>query len=263
MARVHAAFSVLFLALFAGPTIQPGWTQASTNPSSPSPVTAATVLSGASRAFSNGVPIHGVTLTGTANWIAGSDNESGNVTLVANADGSYQINLELGQSSRIETQTAFAQGQQCTWSGSDSVAHAVATHNCLLSVAWFMPGVALFGNQQPQGVTTVFAGNSASGQSPGLDLRQQQIAQSGSSADMATLFSHLTSIDIHYDPTTYLPISLSYNVHPDENAAQDIPVEVIFSNYHKVSGITVPYRIQRFVNGVLSLDITISGVSIS
>lgn len=78
------------------------------------PATVTTSLQGAAQAFSKGVPVHGVTLTGTVNWIVGSDNESGNATLIAYADGSYQVNLELGHSSRMEAQTSFAQGQQCT-----------------------------------------------------------------------------------------------------------------------------------------------------
>ncbi len=253
-------FAVLILLLLTSPFSARCFAQA---PTSIAPTTAGAVLSGASQAFSKGVPVHGVTLTGTANWIVGSDNENGNATLVANADGSYQITLELGQSSRAETQTAFAVGQQCTWTGSDGVVHVTATHNCMLPVAWFLPQVALLGNQQPQGVATILASNSSSGQNPGLDLRQQQTAPTTFTADAATLFTHLTTVDIYYDPTTYLPISLSYTIHPDANASVDIPVRVQFSNYQTIYGITVPFRIQRYVNGVVALDITISGASLS
>jgi hypothetical protein len=138
--------------------------QAQTNVVAGSSLTTTTLLQNASQAFSKGRPVHGVTLTGTANWIVGGDNENGNITLIANADGSYQINLELGQSSRTEAQTTVAQGQQCSWEGSDGIAQVVPTHNCLLPVAWFMPGIALFGNQQPQGITTALGGNIGSGQ---------------------------------------------------------------------------------------------------
>ncbi|HET9100354.1 MAG TPA: hypothetical protein VFN62_08180, partial [Acidobacteriaceae bacterium] len=176
--------------------------------------------------------MHAITLTGTVESIAGSDRESGNATLVANADGSYQISLELGQSSRTETQTAFAQGQQCTWSGSDGIAHVVSGHNCMQPVAWFMPEVALLGSLQPQAVGTIVVGSSVNPENPGLDLRQQQsVAPSYVSASMAGLFTHLSAVDIFYDPATYLPIAVSYATHPDANAAVDIPVRVEFSNY--------------------------------
>lgn len=252
-------FAVLILLLITSPFTARCFAQA---PTSIVPTTAGAVLSGAAYAFSNGVPVHGVTLKGTANWIAGSDNENGSATLVANADGSYQITLELGQSSRTETQTSFAQGQQCTWSGSDGVAHVVSAHNCMLPVAWFLPAVALFGNLQPQTFGTILLGNSADAENPGLDVRQQQsVVPSYVSADMATLYTHLTAVDIYYAPATYLPLSLCYATHSDANAAMDIPVRVEFSNYQTVGGITVPFRIQRYVNGVLALDITISTVT--
>lgn len=260
MVRVHAASSVLLFALVAGSAIQPGWSQASTNPP---PTTAASVLSSASSAFSKGVPIHSVTLTGTVTSTIGSDIESGNVTLTANADGSYQINLQLSQSARTETQTSFASGQQCTWSGTDGVAHAVAAHNCMEPVAWFLPDVALFGSQQPQGVTPTLAGTATAGSIQEIDIRDSQTTPNATSADAIALLTHLSTVDIFYDPTAYLPTSLFYNIHPDVNAAQDIPVEIIFSNYQTVGRVTVPFRIQRYVNGSLSLDISISSVSVS
>lgn len=260
MVRVHAASSVLLFALVAGFAIQPGWSQSS---SSPPPTTAAAVLSSASQAFSKGVPIHSVTLTGTVISTIGSDIESGNVTLTANADGSYQINLQLSQSARAETQTSFASGQQCTWSGTDGVAHAAAAHNCMEPVAWFLPDVALFGNQQPQGVVPALAGTATAGSIQGIDIRDEQMTPNATSADAIVLLTHLSTVDIFYDPTTYLPASLAYTIHPDVNAAQDIPVEIVFSNYQTVSGVTVPFHIQQFVNGTLRLDIAISSVSVS
>jgi hypothetical protein len=75
------------------------------------------------------------------------------------------------------------------------------------------------------------------------------------------MFLHLSAVDIFYNPTTYLPISVDYETHPDSSATVDIPVQVEFSNYQTVGQITVPFHIQRYVNGVLALDITISNVS--
>lgn len=239
-----------------------GLSQSAPSPTATTPTTAGAVLSGASQAFSKGAPVHGVTLTGTAEWTLGSDHESGNATLIANADGSYQINLELGQSSRTDAQTAFAQGQQCTWTGSNGVAQPVAAHNCMLPVAWFLPQVAIFGALQPPGIATLLMGNSSDAQNPGVDIRQQQaIAPANATPDMAALFTHLSTVDVFYDPGTYLPLSVSYTLHPDVNAAADIPVRIEFSNYQTMQGITVPFHIQRYVNGVLALDITISAVT--
>lgn len=260
MRRSIRFFAVLPLLL--GFVVRQPSAQGQTSPPAGASLTATTLLQNASQAFSKGQPVHTVTLTGTANWIVGGDNENGNIALVANSDGSYQINLEMGQSSRTEIQTPFAQGQQCTWAGSDGVAQAVSGHNCMQSVAWFLPEVALFGNLQPQAVGTLLVGSSATAQTPGLDLRQQQsVVPNYVSANIASLYTHLSAVDIFYNPTTYLPLSVTYETHPDGNATLDIPVQVEFSNYQTVGGITVPFHIQRYVNGVLALDITISNVS--
>lgn len=259
MCKLRRYFAYFTLGLFASSIAVDCSAQVSTNSA---PTTAAAALSGAAQAFSRGTPVHSVTLTGTAEWTAGSDHENGNVSFVANADGSYQATLQLGQSSRTETQTAFSQGQQCTWAGSDGIVHQGPSQNCALSVAWFLPQVALFGNLQPQGVVSMLMRNSVGAQNSGVDIRQQQsIAPAYLSADMAVLYTHLTALDIYYDPATYLPLSLSYNVHPDADAATDIPVRVQFSNYQAVDGVTVPLLIQRYVNGVLALNITISAVT--
>jgi hypothetical protein len=260
MIRSIRFFAVLPLLLLLVATLP--LAQAQTNPTTGSSLTTTTLLENASQAFSKGQPVHSVTLSGTANWIVGGDNENGNITLIANSDGSYQINLEMGQSSRTETQTAFAQGPQCTWAGTDGVAQVVSGHNCMQSVAWFLPEVALFGNLQPQAVGTLLVGSSANAQTPGLDLRQQQsVVPNYVSANIASLYTHLSAVDIFYNPTAYLPLSVAYETHPDGNATLDIPVQVEFSNYQTVGGITVPFHIQRYVNGVLALDITVSNVS--
>jgi hypothetical protein len=252
-------FACIILGLFASSLAVHCSAQVSTNSA---PATAVAALSGAAQAFSRGMPVHSVTLTGTVEWTAGSDHENGNVSLVANADGSYQTTLQLGPSSRTVTQTAFSQGQQCTWAGSDGIVHQGAPQNCALSVAWFLPQVALAGNLQPQGTVTTMMGNGVSSQNPGVDIRQQQsMLPPYFPAGMASLYTHLTALDIYYNPATYLPLSLTYNLHPDANAGTDIPVQVQFSNYQTVEGITVPFLIQRYVNGVLDLNITISAVT--
>lgn len=259
MCKLRRYFACCTLLLFASSLAVNCYAQNSTGMT---PTTAGAVLKGAAHAFSNGVPVHSVTLTGTAEWTAGSDHENGNATLVANADGSYQVTLQLGQGPRTEAQTAFSQGQQCTWAGSDGIVHEGAPQNCALSVAWFLPQVSLFGNLQPQSVVSMLVGNGVSVQNPGIDIRQQQsMAPAYLSTSMAALYTHLTALDIYCDPATYLPISLSYNVHPDADAATDIPVRVQFSNYQTMDGVTVPFLIQRYVNGVLALNITISAVT--
>jgi hypothetical protein len=136
------------------------------------------------QAFAQGKPVRSIVLNASAEWFAGSDDETGNATLTANADGSFNVRLELPKSSRSESQTSFASGQTCTWSRSDGVVHAMPSHNCMTSVAWFLPSVALHGSQQPSGIITTVASASPAGL---LDVQQQRGAPSASSPDIAAL----------------------------------------------------------------------------
>jgi hypothetical protein len=213
------------------------------------------VLSNAEKSFSQGRAVHSVTLTATAHWIAGSDNETGHATLTANADGSFTAQLQLSQSARKEAQTSFSSGKTCTWAGTDGVVHATAAQNCMGTLSWFLPQVQLFGGQQPSAVSiTIMSGPNQSF----IDLRQQRTTESALNPQLTTLMAHLGTTDLYLDPVTYLPAILSYNLHPDKNAAADIPVQITFTDYQAVNGVSIPFRIQRYINGVLNLDLTVT-----
>lgn len=222
--------------------------------------TSESILVGLSQAFSKGHPVHSVNLDATAEWTAGSDIESGNAKLVASADGSSSLQLELSHSSRTENQTSFTSGQTCNWTGTDGVAHQAASHNCMTSFAWFMPAVTLLGGHQTASINSALMSTSAQ---QFIDLRQQQTAATGMDTRSAELLAHLTTTDLYIDPTTHLPSALAYQLHPDGNASADIPVEVIFSNYQVVNGVNIPFRIQRYLNGTLNLDLTVTQASVN
>jgi hypothetical protein len=220
-----------------------------------------TLLANGSTALSQGKPVNTVTLNANALWTAGSDNETGNATLTAGADGSLNLQLQLGQGARTETQTSFSSGQSCAWSGTDGVVHAMATHNCMGSVAWFLPFVSLFGNQQPSAIVTTLQPTSSGSATQLWDIRQQRTPPAAFSGASTALLSHLSVVDIYLDPVSYLPSALAFNIHPDQNGASDIPVQVVFSNYTIVNGVALPFRIQRYINGSLNLDLTVTQAS--
>ena len=185
--------------------------------------TAQAVLASAAAAFSQGKPVNGITLNATAEWIAGSDNETGNATLTASSDGSYTVQLQLAQSSRTEAQNSFSSGQSCTWSGTDGISHPVAAHNCMGSVAWFLPYLSLFGTQQPSSVSTVLEGSVAGAATQMLDIRQQRTPQTALSSDIAPLFTHLSTVDLFLDPVSYLPRGLRSTSTPTRTPPPTFP----------------------------------------
>jgi hypothetical protein len=74
---------------------------------------------------------------------------------------------------------------------------------------------------------------------------------------VARLTQHLTEVDLYLDPVSALPLKLTFNEHPDNDASRDIPVEIRFSDYRPVNGAQVPFRLQKFINGTLLLDIRV------
>ena len=70
-----------------------------------------------------------------------------------------------------------------------------------------------------------------------------------------------SSGDVFLDGNTLLPVALSFNEHPDNNAEADIPTRVEFSDYRSAdNGATVPYHVQKYVNNNLVLDLQLDTV---
>ncbi len=87
------------------------------------------LLANAAMAFSGGKPVAGIALTGKARWHYGSDQQSGSVELQANANGSGQVTLRLDRGTRVETQGAYADGPDCSWTDFNGQQHEGALHN--------------------------------------------------------------------------------------------------------------------------------------
>lgn len=212
----------------------------------------------ARQTFEGAQTVSSITLTGEVTRISGSERITGSATLVAGADGSSSANLDAGSLSKTETQVTFASGQSCSWSGDDGTVHPSPRHNCMVPVAWFLPEVALFSPQLPSTGSSVLSTN-ASGQTV---LQWATTPASGLDATVTALIAHIGSFELEFDPATNLPLSLSFTRHPDANAGLDIPVKVTFSDYRTINGCSIPFHIQRYTNGVLSEDITVSTATV-
>jgi hypothetical protein len=217
------------------------------------PVQAPALLQSALAALSGANPVADVTLTGTARRIAGSDDESGSATLKA-ISGASRLDFNFPSGQRSEVRNASGDAPVGTWSGSDGVNHDIAFHNVLTEPAWFFPSFAVArGLSNPSSLVTYVGSETKDS----LAVQHLSISQNFSSiagADSAT-FQHLSQVDLYLDSSTYLPVALAFNIHPDDNALFDIPVEIRFSDYRSVNGIQVPFHVQKFLNNGLILDL--------
>src|SRR5207249_11619003 len=80
---------------------------------------------------------------------------------------------------------------------------------------------------------------------------------------MLKLLQNASRVELYIDAVTNLPTALVYNTHPDKNLAQDIPVEVRFSDYRLVDGVQVPFQIKKYLNRTLVLDVQISSAAVN
>ena len=80
----------------------------------------------------------------------------------------------------------------------------------------------------------------------------------GQSSQVTADIQRLSALDIYLDANSYLPLVVSFNVHPDNDASTDIPVRILFGDYRATNGIQVPFRIQKFLQGSLTLDLIVA-----
>lgn len=221
-------------------------------PSTQTSPQALTLLRNSLVALTGGKSITDVTLTGTARRIAGSDDESGTATYNA-ISGANRLDLSFsgGAHSEIANSTgAFPRG---SWSGPDGVAHPMALHN-LTNQASISPAFTLFALTSAQNSVVTLVGEEAKNGAPvyHISASQQFPRMRGS---RAALSQRISQIDIFLDASTLLPVALDFNSHPDNDAALDIPAELLFFDYRTVNGVQIPFHVQKFLNGSLLLDL--------
>jgi hypothetical protein len=85
--------------------------------------------------------------------------------------------------------------------------------------------------------------------------------QTISDSAVATFIQELSATDFYLDSASFLPMCITFNFHPDNNASDNLRVEVDFANYQTIDGIMVPMHIQRYQQGALMLDISVSGAA--
>jgi hypothetical protein len=210
--------------------------------------------------FSSVGPVSSIQMTGTVNWTYGSDQQTGTVTLQANANGQSRMTLGLPSGNRIETQNAFSESQrQCSWSGVDAVAHTTPAHQCWGAATWFLPQITM---QAGAGATDDVASVAQTGDANIIRLHHERHVADVSDALTGQLIAHLSAVDLDINAATGLPVMLAFAAHPDNDAGVDIGVEVHYSAYSTFSGVTIPTHIQKFINHSLVLDLQIADVQV-
>jgi hypothetical protein len=239
------------LLLFACPIQTPTSAQ-----NAASPVT--TALQTSLQAMAGPNNVQDVTLSGTAEAIAGSDDETGSFTFRATSAGCSRVDLGLPSGTRSETRQPGDNSPFGSWTNGSGGPYPLAQQNLLAGYDWAFPALILNQMLTTSTMSVTFVGQE------GTLLHFTAFQQpTGVSAAVDATVQYLTQFDLWLDATTLLPVQLAFSAHPDSNAGLVIPVQVQFSNYQTLGGISVPTQLQKTINGTVVLNAQIQSVSVN
>lgn len=213
-------------------------------------------LSRSLQALTGGKSVRDVSLSGTVRRIAGSDKETGQITAKAVAAGETRVDYDYASGSRSESRVVSSARVVESWSGADGITHTVVPHNVAPLSPWFFPDVLLQTWEQDSEITLEDVGKETrSGRDVDHLTLSKQVPALHHPSVMLTLLQKAAQVQLYLDAGTGFPLAIAYHTHPDKNLARDIPVEIRFSDYHSVDGVQAPYRVQKYLNHALVLDV--------
>jgi hypothetical protein len=212
-------------------------------------------------ALTHGTPISDVTLTGTATETAGSTVSVGNTTF--KALGLWNSRVDFDGSSRSEIRTLDQSGHPIgVWITPDGKVHPMAFHNVWSDAAWFFPAFSSVSASTQPNVTVKYIGQEIRN---GVSVQHLQFFRSAdaSLAAIATDIPGLSKVDIYLDSTSLLPLAETFNAHPDNDASQNIAMEIDYSSYQTVNGMQIPFHVQKLLSRGVIVDFQVTQVSIN
>lgn len=198
-------------------------------------------------------------LTGNVEYIAGSDDETVPISLEGISSGSGRTDISLSAGTLTEMRQVLPSATTGVWLANGGPPHSIAEHNMMTDAAWFFP---LFVVQRlltdPNAIVSDLGTENGT-----IHIQAVEASFGNLTPTAATQVQHLSEIDLYLDASSYVPVGLGFNIHPDSNAFLDIPVYVQFSNYHQTTGASVAMRIQKYLNGTLAMDIRVQTVALN
>lgn len=260
MKPISSSFSYVFRLLTALTAV---FTVIDTCPLLATNVAAATLpsaLTQAQTAFSSGVEVKNVSLTGQVTWVTGSTKDSGTFSAAISEDGSSLMTFVLAsRGSYHESYTATGLGRSCEWQGRDQIAHVIDSSLCTLPIAWLLPSVALQPTSPHTSVIDAGLLSIGTHQYNQLDIRA---AGFPAATSMGVLANYgVATVDL--DPATFLPARTRQTLFPGSNPLSPVAMEVEYSQYVKTSGVQIPRTIVRQLDGATDLTFTVTEVTVS
>ena len=210
---------------------------------------ALTLIASSLKALTGGVAVNDVIVQTTATYVAGSDEETGTATLTASGNQQSLLQLNLSGGTREEIRN----GPAGAWIGPDGTAHSMVTDNCLNDADWFYPVLTLEALQTDPTLGVQYIGPTVWNGVATVQLQFFHVIP-GQTAPVTTEIQNRSVVNLYLDPASMLPLALDFNTHADDNVNLNIPVEIRFGDYRAASGVLIPFRIQKLLQGTLLLD---------
>lgn len=203
-------------------------------------------------ALTGGATITDVTLNASVAYVLGADNQSGSGTFMAKGTSESRFDLTLNNGETRSDVRNVANGQAAGgWMKNGSTPVVYAAHNCWTDAAWFYPALSSLTQTGNKNFVFKYLGQITHA---GVNTQHIQVFQFST----VSLFQHISTIDFYLDPSSHLPLALTFQMHPDTDASKDVPAEVRFAGYQPVNGFLVPFSVLKMLNGTAILNITVT-----
>lgn len=217
-------------------------------------------LQSALQALSGGqAPAVSMSLSGTAEYSAGSDQETFPITLIASDFDDTTITFQRAAGQVIEVRRRGSG----TWTGSDQVTHQEALHNTWTSAAWFSPALLIGSWINDNELVISDLGHETRN---GVAVEHIQAIRQPSGAGTGTLqvIANESRMDLYVDSVSFLPVALEFNGHPDNDAGSKIPIRIEYGGYTTTGSVGAqPFRIEEFIQNTPLLNITVTNAAVS
>jgi hypothetical protein len=195
---------------------------------------------------------------------------TGSISLSAAANGLSQIQLELPSGTQTETRSISRLWRAGKWTDSSGVAHPTPPQDLTgPHPAWFYPAFVLMSGLGSPGYVSSDLGVETRNGISVEHIAVWQLPISTLPASSVAYVKQQTQYDIYLDPSTWLPVAMTFNrqfdprspsqfLAPAQTSNAGVLEEVRYSSYQQVQGIPVAFHLQVFFQGALHSDIQIS-----
>jgi hypothetical protein len=214
-------------------------------------------------ALTGGNPISDITLTGNAIWTSGTDTANGTATAYGKTNVESRLDLVLGGGNRSEVRNSAGGYPQGAWINSTGQSTPSAPQNCWTDAVWFFPTLTSLSavNSDPTLILTYVGEETQNGRSVQHIQSYHYIASK--IPNLTTSTEQMSMVDYFLDAQTLVPVSITFNAHPDDSTTTNIGVEIDFSNYQLISGILVPFHVTKIWQGNPLFDFTVTNAVVN